>query len=115
MRTVRLAAAIVCSALLGVINAYGAEAARITAEKLRTLQLNKQVSIVDVRPPSDFAAGHIQGARNIAAPDASKAGLDKAIAVADTFATPIEDGALAVGEKYLAPHGWNADRHLRSV
>lgn len=33
----------------------------------------------------------------------------------DTFATPIEDGALAVGEKYLAPHGWDAGRHLRSV
>jgi uncharacterized peroxidase-related enzyme len=33
----------------------------------------------------------------------------------DTFATPIEGGALAVGEKYLAPHGWDAGRHLRSV
>lgn len=32
----------------------------------------------------------------------------------DTFATPIEDGALAVGEKYLAPHGWKAGKHLRS-
>jgi uncharacterized peroxidase-related enzyme len=31
----------------------------------------------------------------------------------DTFATPIEDGALAVGEKYLAPHGWDAGKHLR--
>jgi uncharacterized peroxidase-related enzyme len=31
----------------------------------------------------------------------------------DTFATPIEDEALALGEKYLAPHGWEAGRHLR--
>lgn len=31
----------------------------------------------------------------------------------DTLATPIEDEALAVGEKYLAPHGWEAGRHLR--
>lgn len=31
----------------------------------------------------------------------------------DTFATPIEPGALLVGEKYLAPHGWDAGRHLR--
>ena len=33
----------------------------------------------------------------------------------DTFATPIEDDALAVGEKHLAPHGWEAGRHLRSA
>ena len=31
----------------------------------------------------------------------------------DTFATPLEDEALAVGEKYLAPHGWEAGKHLR--
>jgi uncharacterized peroxidase-related enzyme len=33
----------------------------------------------------------------------------------DTFATPIEDGALAVGEMYLGPHGWDAGKHLRST
>lgn len=33
----------------------------------------------------------------------------------DTFATPIEDGALAVGEKYLASHGWEAGKHLRNL
>lgn len=33
----------------------------------------------------------------------------------DTLATPIEDEALAVGEKYLAPHGWEAGRHARSA
>ncbi|MEW5891182.1 MAG: carboxymuconolactone decarboxylase family protein [Pseudomonadota bacterium] len=33
----------------------------------------------------------------------------------DTLATPIEDGALAVGEKILAPHGWDAGKHLRSA
>ncbi|MBI4177998.1 carboxymuconolactone decarboxylase family protein [bacterium] len=33
----------------------------------------------------------------------------------DTFATPIEDGALAAGEKYLAPHGWEPAGHLRSA
>ena len=80
MKTSRLATTLACSALLGMINAHGAKAAQITAENLRTLQLNKQVSIIDVRPPSDFAAGHIQGARNIAAVDVSKAGLDKGTA-----------------------------------
>lgn len=33
----------------------------------------------------------------------------------DTFATPIEDEALAIGQKYLAPHGWEAGKHLRSA
>lgn len=33
----------------------------------------------------------------------------------DTLATPIEDGALAVGEKILAPHGWDAGKHLRGA
>lgn len=33
----------------------------------------------------------------------------------DTFATPIEDGALTAGMKYLSPHGWEAGRHLRSA
>ena len=33
----------------------------------------------------------------------------------DTLATPLEDEALALGEKYLAPHGWEAGRHLRSA
>jgi len=33
----------------------------------------------------------------------------------DTLATPIEDGALAVGEEYLAPYGWEAGRHLRGL
>ncbi len=33
----------------------------------------------------------------------------------DTLATPIEDEALAVGERYLAPHGWQAGRHARSA
>ena len=32
----------------------------------------------------------------------------------DTFATPLEDEAVAIGEKYLAPHGWEAGKHLRS-
>ena len=31
----------------------------------------------------------------------------------DTLATPLEDEALALGEKHLAPHGWEAGRHLR--
>jgi rhodanese-related sulfurtransferase len=81
MKILGVTTALTCSALLAVMNAHGAESSRITAEKLRTLQLNKQVSIIDVRPPSDFASGHIQGARNIAAADVSKAGLDKATAV----------------------------------
>ena len=82
MKTLRLTLALACSALICVINAHGTESSRITADKLRTLQLNKQVSIIDVRPPSDFAAGHIQGARNIAAADVSKVGLDKGTAEA---------------------------------
>ena len=31
----------------------------------------------------------------------------------DTFATPLEDEALAMGHKHLAPHGWHAGKHLR--
>jgi alkylhydroperoxidase family enzyme len=31
----------------------------------------------------------------------------------DSLATPLEDEALAVGEKYLAPHGWEAGKHFR--
>lgn len=81
INTIRMAVALACTALLGAANAHGADAAQITAENLRTLQLNKQVSIVDVRPPSEFAAGHIQGARNIPAAVVSTAGLDKGTAV----------------------------------
>jgi uncharacterized peroxidase-related enzyme len=29
----------------------------------------------------------------------------------DTLATPLEDEPIAVGEKYLAPHGWTAGKH----
>ena len=29
----------------------------------------------------------------------------------DTLATPLEDEPIAVGEKYLAPHGWNPGKH----
>lgn len=32
----------------------------------------------------------------------------------DTLATPLEDEAIALGEKYLGPHGWEAGIHLRS-
>jgi uncharacterized peroxidase-related enzyme len=32
----------------------------------------------------------------------------------DTFATPLEDEAVAIGEKYLASHGWEAGKHVRS-
>ena len=31
----------------------------------------------------------------------------------DTFATPIEDAPLEFGEIHLAPHGWDAGKHLR--
>lgn len=33
----------------------------------------------------------------------------------DTLATPLENEALALGQKHLAPHGWEAGRHLRSL
>lgn len=33
----------------------------------------------------------------------------------DTFATPLEDEALAIGQKFLGPHGWEAGKHLRSA
>ena len=31
----------------------------------------------------------------------------------DTLATPLEEEPIAVGEKYLAPHGWSAGKHNR--
>ena len=31
----------------------------------------------------------------------------------DTLATPLEDEPIAVGEKYLAAHGWNVGKHAR--
>ncbi len=31
----------------------------------------------------------------------------------DTMGTPLEDEPLAVGEKFLAPHGWSAGKHVR--
>ncbi|HLB16997.1 MAG TPA: carboxymuconolactone decarboxylase family protein [Burkholderiales bacterium] len=32
----------------------------------------------------------------------------------DTMATPLEAEPIEVGEKHLAPHGWQAGKHLRS-
>jgi hypothetical protein len=29
----------------------------------------------------------------------------------DTFATPLEAESVAVGEKFLASHGWDATKH----
>jgi len=29
----------------------------------------------------------------------------------DTLATPLEDEPIAVGEKFLAPHGWSPGKH----
>jgi uncharacterized peroxidase-related enzyme len=31
----------------------------------------------------------------------------------DTLATPLEDEPVAIGEKYLARHGWSAGKHAR--
>ena len=31
----------------------------------------------------------------------------------DTLATPLEEEPIAVGQKYLAPHGWSAGKHNR--
>jgi uncharacterized peroxidase-related enzyme len=31
----------------------------------------------------------------------------------DTMATPLEDEPIAVGEKFLAPHGWSVGKHAR--
>ena len=31
----------------------------------------------------------------------------------DTMATPLEAEPIAVGEKFLAPHGWSAGKHAR--
>ena len=31
----------------------------------------------------------------------------------DTMATPLEEEPIEVGEKFLAPHGWNIGRHRR--
>ena len=33
----------------------------------------------------------------------------------DTFATPLEEEPIEVGEKYLAGHGWSAAKHLRKT
>jgi uncharacterized peroxidase-related enzyme len=33
----------------------------------------------------------------------------------DTFATPLEEEPIHVGERYLSDHGWKADKHLRAV
>ncbi len=32
----------------------------------------------------------------------------------DSLATPLEDEPIAVGEKYLADHGWKAGKHVRA-
>jgi alkylhydroperoxidase family enzyme len=31
----------------------------------------------------------------------------------DTMATPLEEEPIEVGEKFLAPHGWNVGKHRR--
>ena len=31
----------------------------------------------------------------------------------DTMGTPLEDEPIEVGDKYLAPHGWSAGKHVR--
>jgi hypothetical protein len=31
------------------------------------------------------------------------------------MATPLEEEPIEVGEKFLAPHGWNAGKHQRST
>ena len=31
----------------------------------------------------------------------------------DTMATPLEEEPIAVGEKFLAPHGWEVGKHRR--
>lgn len=51
--------------LIGIMGATAhAATPRITLDELRALQLNKApIELVDVRMPSDFAKGHIQGAR----------------------------------------------------
>jgi len=33
----------------------------------------------------------------------------------DTMATPLEEEPLRVGEKFLAPHGWEAGKHRGSA
>jgi len=32
----------------------------------------------------------------------------------DTFATPLEEEPIHVGERYLASHGWSSEKHRRS-
>jgi rhodanese-related sulfurtransferase/predicted transcriptional regulator len=43
----------------------GEEVERIGREELRARLLRGEVVLVDVRPPDEFAAGHIEGARSI--------------------------------------------------
>lgn len=53
--------------LIGIFStSANAATPRVTLDDLRALQLNKApIELVDVRMPSDFAKGHIQGARNV--------------------------------------------------
>ena len=57
------------SALALIASLAWADNQRMTAEGLRNAQLSResQLTIIDVRSPSDFARGHIQGAQNVPA------------------------------------------------
>ncbi len=74
LRPWRLIAAVM---LLCLISSGHAAAPKITPDDLRRFQLNKEpgLIIIDVRPPDAYAAGHIQGARNIQAGNVASAGL----------------------------------------
>ncbi|MBI3564672.1 MAG: hypothetical protein HY079_05700 [Elusimicrobia bacterium] len=52
---------------------------RLLPDELRVLQLNHKpaLGLVDVRPPTDYDKGHIQGAKNVVSGEVQKAGLDR--------------------------------------
>ena len=59
----------------------GTGESRVSAEKLRSLQLNRQAAIIDVRPPDAFSKSHIQGARNVPSATVATAGIEKTATV----------------------------------
>ena len=54
---------------LAMVPAGFAEAPKLSCDEVRQAQLEREpgLLIIDVRPPADYAAGHIQGAKNIPA------------------------------------------------
>ncbi len=57
--------------LLSVSSPASAEPPKLSCDEVRQAQLEREpgLLIIDVRPPADYAAGHIQGAKNVSVSD----------------------------------------------